>query len=119
MFLSPSQAPHPLYQPNNDLVVCKDPLCAALHPPGDYRCENPEQCDYEVEYADGGSSLGVLVRDVFSLNYINGIRFSPRLALGLVPRPKLSSISVILLLSKVHWSCKLPTAPSHFIYLLL
>ncbi|KAK6287233.1 PREDICTED: aspartic proteinase Asp1 [Theobroma cacao] len=76
------EAPHPLYRPTNDLVPCKDPLCAALHPPGDYKCENPEQCDYEVEYADGGSSLGVLVRDVFSLNYTNGIRLSPRLALG-------------------------------------
>ncbi|OMO61154.1 aspartic proteinase Asp1, partial [Corchorus olitorius] len=50
-------APHPLYRPNNDLVPCKDPLCAALHPPGDYKCESPDQCDYEVEYADGGSSL--------------------------------------------------------------
>ncbi|XVF61090.1 hypothetical protein PTKIN_Ptkin08bG0101400 [Pterospermum kingtungense] len=76
------EAPHPLYQPNNDLVVCKDPLCASLHPPGDYKCESPKQCDYEVEYADGGSSLGVLVRDVFSLNYENGIQLSPRLALG-------------------------------------
>ncbi|WRX08033.1 Xylanase inhibitor [Theobroma cacao] len=82
MLCYPNSAPHPLYRPTNDLVPCKDPLCAALHPPGDYKCENPEQCDYEVEYADGGSSLGVLVRDVFSLNYTNGIRLSPRLALG-------------------------------------
>lgn len=85
MFLSLSlQAPHPLYQPSNDLVACRHPLCAALHPPGDYKCESPDQCDYEVEYADGGSSLGVLVRDVFSLNYTNGVRLSPRLALGFV-----------------------------------
>ncbi|MBA0617100.1 hypothetical protein Godav_026574 [Gossypium davidsonii] len=76
------EAPHPLYQPSNDLVACRHPLCAALHPP-DYKCESPDQCDYEVEYADGGSSLGVLVRDVFSLNYTNGVRLSPRLALGL------------------------------------
>ncbi|OMP11807.1 Aspartic peptidase, partial [Corchorus olitorius] len=69
-------APHPLYRPNNDLVPCKDPLCAALHPPGDYKCESPDQCDYEVEYADGGSSLGVLVRNVFSLNYTNGVRLT-------------------------------------------
>ncbi|TYG92887.1 hypothetical protein ES288_A11G068000v1 [Gossypium darwinii] len=75
------EAPHPLYQPSNDLVACRHPLCAALHPP-DYKCESPDQCDYEVEYADGGSSLGVLVRDVFSLNYTNGVRLSPRLALG-------------------------------------
>ncbi|XP_010527074.1 PREDICTED: aspartic proteinase Asp1-like [Tarenaya hassleriana] len=76
------EAPHPLYEPSNDLIPCKDPLCKALHSHGDQRCEAPEQCDYEVEYADGGSSLGVLVRDVFSLNYTNGARLNPRLALG-------------------------------------
>ncbi|KAK4756353.1 hypothetical protein SAY87_006480 [Trapa incisa] len=76
-----TEAPHPLYQPNNDLVICRDPICASLQP-GDYRCESPQQCDYEVEYADGGSSLGVLVKDVFSLRLSSGIQLSPRLALG-------------------------------------
>ncbi|CAK9153431.1 unnamed protein product [Ilex paraguariensis] len=74
-------APHPLYKPNKDLVICKDPLCASLHP-GDHKCDNPEQCDYEVEYADGGSSIGVLVKDVLLLNLTSGIRLSPRLSLG-------------------------------------
>ncbi|CAK9316409.1 unnamed protein product [Citrullus colocynthis] len=73
---------HPLYQPSNDLVPCKDPLCMSLHSSMDHRCENPDQCDYEVEYADGGSSLGVLVRDVFPLNLTNGDPIRPRLALG-------------------------------------
>ncbi|KAJ7957066.1 Aspartic proteinase Asp1 [Quillaja saponaria] len=77
-----TEAPHPLYQPSNDLVPCKDPLCVSLHPPGQHKCENPEQCDYEIRYADHGSSLGVLVRDVFVLNYTNGIQIKPRLALG-------------------------------------
>ncbi|KAI3451613.1 hypothetical protein Pfo_008278 [Paulownia fortunei] len=72
---------HPLYRPSNDLVVCKDPLCASLHS-SDYKCDNPEQCDYEVEYADGGSSLGVLVNDFFTLNLTSGVRMSPRLTLG-------------------------------------
>lgn len=77
------EAPHPLYRPTNDLVPCKDPICDSLHPTPDHRCDdNPKQCDYEVEYADGGSSLGVLVRDIFALNYTNGGRLSPRLALG-------------------------------------
>ncbi|KAM7257352.1 hypothetical protein ACFE04_013093 [Oxalis oulophora] len=76
-----TEAPHPLYKPTNDLVVCKDSLCAALHP-RDYKCESPQQCDYEVDYADGGSSLGVLLRDSFTLNYANGGRITPRLALG-------------------------------------
>ncbi|GLT28154.1 hypothetical protein SLA2020_031060 [Shorea laevis] len=76
------EAPHPFYRPSNDLVPCRDPLCESLHPPGEHKCDNPHQCDYEVEYADGGSSLGVLVRDVFALNYTNGAPLNPRLALG-------------------------------------
>lgn len=78
------QTHHPLYRPSNDLVSCKDPLCASLHPPGAQRCDDAGQCDYEVEYADGGSSLGVLVRDAFSLNFSSGTQQKPRLALGLV-----------------------------------
>ncbi|KAI5672001.1 hypothetical protein M9H77_12365 [Catharanthus roseus] len=76
-----TRAPHPLYRPTNDIVVCRDPLCASLHS-GDYQCDSPEQCDYEVEYADGGSSLGVLVYDVFFFNCTGGARVSPRLAFG-------------------------------------
>lgn len=84
-----SQAPHPLYQPSNDLVACTDPLCLALHSPDTPRCENPKQCDYVVEYADGGSSLGVLVKDAFALNYRNGVQIKPHLALGLLNFSKL------------------------------
>ncbi|XP_021900374.1 aspartic proteinase Asp1 [Carica papaya] len=80
--VSCTETPHPLYRPSNDLVPSNDPLCIALHSPGNHQCQDPEQCDYEVEYADGGSSLGVLLRDVFALNYSNGIRIKPRLALG-------------------------------------
>ncbi|KAL8477418.1 hypothetical protein ACS0TY_029640 [Phlomoides rotata] len=72
---------HPLYRPTDDLVVCRDPLCASLHS-SDYKCDNPEQCDYEVEYADGGSSLGVLVNDYFTVNLTSGARTSPRLTIG-------------------------------------
>lgn len=76
-----TRAHHPFYKPNNDLVICNDPLCASLHS-GDYKCETLEQCDYEVEYADGGSSLGVLLNDVFSLKLSNGAKVNPHLALG-------------------------------------
>ena len=62
----------------------EDPICASLHAPGHHNCEDPTQCDYELEYADGGSSLGVLVKDAFAFNYTNGQRLNPRLALGLV-----------------------------------
>lgn len=76
-------APHPLYKPYNHLVACEDPLCALLHWPGSLRCETPEeQCDYEVEYADHGSSMGVLVQDIFPLKFSNGSTLGPRIAFG-------------------------------------
>ncbi|CAO2832403.1 unnamed protein product [Amaranthus hypochondriacus] len=76
-----TRAPHPLYKPSNDLISARDPLCAAVQPEH-YKCDSPDQCDYEVEYADGGSSLGVLVRDSMHFNLTNGHRQSPRVAIG-------------------------------------
>ncbi|KAL7605909.1 hypothetical protein Lser_V15G16464 [Lactuca serriola] len=98
-----TQAPHPYYRPNNDLVPCKDPLCASLHS-GDHRCDDPNQCDYEVEYADGGSSLGVLVNDVSLLNLTTGVRITPRLAIGCgydqIPGPSYQPLDGVLGLGK-------------------
>ncbi|KAL6208302.1 hypothetical protein ACLB2K_019253 [Fragaria x ananassa] len=72
-----------LYKPKNNLVQCEDPLCSAFHLPASYPCNTPsDQCDYEVEYADQGSSLGVLVRDYFPLKFTNGSQLGPRLAFG-------------------------------------
>lgn len=72
-----------LYKPKNNLVYCRDPSCAAMHSPGHPDCKNPnEQCDYEVQYADQGSSLGVLVKDNFPLQFYNGSSISPRLSFG-------------------------------------
>lgn len=76
-----TEGPHPLYRPNNDLVSCRDSICESLHSP-DYECENPRQCDYEVDYADGGSSLGVLLTDSMALNLTNGLLINPRLGIG-------------------------------------
>lgn len=78
------QTPHPLYRPSNDFVPCKDPLCASLQPTEDYTCEDPNQCDYEIEYADHYSTLGVLLNDVYLLNFTNGVQLKVRMALGLV-----------------------------------
>ncbi|KAK1347226.1 Aspartic proteinase Asp1 [Heracleum sosnowskyi] len=76
-------APHPLYKPSKDIVKCKDPLCAVFHLPTTVSCAIPEeQCDYEVEYADHGSSMGVLVKDIFPLKLTNGKTAVPRLAFG-------------------------------------
>ncbi|KAG2399358.1 Aspartic proteinase [Vigna angularis] len=77
-----SQTPHPLYRPSNDLVPCRHALCASLHHNDNYDCEVPHQCDYEVEYADHYSSLGVLLHDVYTLNFTNGVQLKVRMALG-------------------------------------
>jgi hypothetical protein len=56
-----------------------------MHWLGNSHCKDPkEQCDYEVTYADQGSSLGVLVKDYFPLQLTNGSIIGPRLAFGWV-----------------------------------
>ncbi|KAL0438113.1 UNVERIFIED_CONTAM: Aspartic proteinase Asp1 [Sesamum latifolium] len=76
-------APHSLYKPKRNLITCQDPLCAYLHGPGIHDCQaSQEQCDYEVDYADHGSSLGVLVKDSFPLKFTNGSVVTPQLAFG-------------------------------------
>ncbi|KAL8482204.1 hypothetical protein ACS0TY_027802 [Phlomoides rotata] len=78
-------APHSLYKPKKNIVTCQDPLCASLQGPADLleRCPTPqEQCDYQVDYADNGSSLGVLVKDVFPFKFTNGSTVAPQLAFG-------------------------------------
>lgn len=80
------QGPHPPYKPKKNIIACKDPMCSAFHWPSQLECKVPnEQCDYEVGYADHGSSLGVLVGDFFSLQLTNGTLAAPRLAFGFVP----------------------------------
>ncbi|XP_010479040.1 PREDICTED: aspartic proteinase Asp1 [Camelina sativa] len=71
------------YTPKANTVPCSDPICSALHWPNKPQCPNPkEQCDYEVEYADQGSSMGALVTDQFPLTTLNGAIVQPRLAFG-------------------------------------
>jgi len=74
-----------LYNPRGNLVPCKNTLCSNIHLPANLHCETPDdQCDYEVEYADHGSSLGVLVIDYIPLRLTNGSNSGPRLAFGWV-----------------------------------
>ncbi|KAG6432604.1 hypothetical protein SASPL_104185 [Salvia splendens] len=64
--------PHSLYKPKQNLITCVDPVCVSLHGPGNHHCQSPEeQCDYEIDYADHGSSLGVMVKDLFPLRLTN------------------------------------------------
>ncbi|GAY52146.1 hypothetical protein CUMW_139640 [Citrus unshiu] len=74
--------PESLYHPKNNVVACNDPFCSAFHLPENIRCEANDQCDYEVLYADHGSSLGVLVTDHFPLRLTNGSLLGPRLIFG-------------------------------------
>jgi hypothetical protein len=84
--VSCSKVPHPLYRPTkNKLVPCVDQMCAALHGglTGRHKCDSPkQQCDYEIKYADQGSSLGVLVTDSFALRLANSSIVRPGLAFG-------------------------------------
>ncbi|KAL4308666.1 hypothetical protein GQ457_01G028100 [Hibiscus cannabinus] len=73
-----------LYKPTGkNYVLCKDPICAALQAPNPTQCRNPnEKCGFQVEYADHGSVLGVVVSDSFPLRLVNGSDSSPQLAFG-------------------------------------
>ncbi|XP_011022860.1 PREDICTED: aspartic proteinase Asp1-like [Populus euphratica] len=77
-----TEAPHPYYKPSNNLVAWSDPICQYLRTSSDKGGENPGPCYYEVVYADGGSSFGILVKDAFNLNFTSEKHQSPLLALG-------------------------------------
>ncbi|XP_047327273.1 aspartic proteinase Asp1-like [Impatiens glandulifera] len=77
------KAPNKPYIPNKNVVFCKDPLCPFVHQYSSNVCKSPsDQCDYEVQYADYGSSLGVIVKDVVPLRFSNGSSQKPLLAFG-------------------------------------
>lgn len=72
-----------LYNPKNNRVPCSSSLCQAVSTGQKYNCDTPtEQCDYEVQYADLGSSLGVLLADYFPLRLTNSSLLQPRIAFG-------------------------------------
>ncbi|CAK9325421.1 unnamed protein product [Citrullus colocynthis] len=73
-----------LYRPHNNAVTREDPLCVALSSPAKAlrKNTNDDQCDYEVEYADHGSSIGVLVKDLVPMRLTNGKLITPNLGFG-------------------------------------
>ncbi|KAJ6709352.1 ASPARTYL PROTEASES [Salix koriyanagi] len=72
-----------LYNPKNNRVPCSSSLCQAVSTGQNYNCDTPaDQCDYEVQYADLGSSLGVLLSDYFPLRLTNSSLLQPRIAFG-------------------------------------
>ncbi|CAN6246232.1 unnamed protein product [Urochloa humidicola] len=69
-----AKGPHPLYKPTKEKIVPpRDLLCQELQGEQNY-CETCKQCDYEIEYADQSSSMGVLARDDMHLIATNGGR---------------------------------------------
>ncbi|CAD6249619.1 unnamed protein product [Miscanthus lutarioriparius] len=69
-----AKGPHPLYKPTKEKIVpLRDLLCQELQGNQNY-CQTCKQCDYEIEYADQSSSMGVLARDDMHLIATNGGR---------------------------------------------
>nr|CAD1826684.1 unnamed protein product [Ananas comosus var. bracteatus] len=64
------------------IVPPRDLLCQELQ--GNQKsCESCLQCDYEIEYADRSSSMGVLARDEMHLIATNGDREKLSFVLGM------------------------------------
>ncbi|KAJ0229188.1 Aspartyl protease APCB1 [Hirschfeldia incana] len=63
-----------LYTPRKGMLVrSAESLCVEVQKNQlTEHCEDCEQCDYEIEYADLSSSLGVLTKDEFHISLHNG-----------------------------------------------
>ncbi|GFP89824.1 aspartic proteinase asp1 [Phtheirospermum japonicum] len=79
-----SKPPPNHYDPTKgSLVSCGDPDCKSLGNLGNNDGMSPDApCRYVADYADGGSSTGVLVRYSFPLTLRNGTTVTPQLAFG-------------------------------------
>ncbi|XP_008813298.2 aspartyl protease APCB1 [Phoenix dactylifera] len=71
-----AKGPHPLYKPTKGKIVPPgDSMCLEMQSNQNLGyCESCPQCDYEIEYADHSSSMGVLARDQMYLTVANGGR---------------------------------------------
>jgi hypothetical protein len=73
------QGAHPLYRPAPaNLVPASDPLCQRV------QHDNPNQCDYDISFADGSSSMGVHVRDNMQFISEDGERENADIVFGYV-----------------------------------
>lgn len=75
-----------MYKPaRGNVVPSADSLCIEVqkNPMNGYQ-GSFQQCDYEIQYADHSSSLGVLVRDDLHLATANGSKTKLNLAFGSV-----------------------------------
>ncbi|XP_023734786.1 aspartyl protease APCB1 [Lactuca sativa] len=82
--ISCSKGAHPYYKPTRgNLLSSKDSFCFDFkHTSKSGSCESCTQCDYEIEYADHSSSLGVLSRDEIRLVNINNTSIDSKIIIG-------------------------------------
>ncbi|XP_055831799.1 aspartyl protease APCB1 [Solanum dulcamara] len=75
---------HPLYKPRNvNMIPLKNPYCVEVQENLRSKyCDNCHQCDYEIEYADRSSSVGVLAKDELQLVLANGTGTKPNVVFG-------------------------------------
>ncbi|WVZ81616.1 hypothetical protein U9M48_028971 [Paspalum notatum var. saurae] len=67
---------HPLYRPaRGSKIPASDPLCEGAQ-------HSSDQCDYDVNYADGSSSMGAYVRDNMQLISEDGERENADIVFG-------------------------------------
>ncbi|XP_010265187.1 PREDICTED: aspartyl protease APCB1 isoform X3 [Nelumbo nucifera] len=79
--ISCAKGPHPLYKPSKGKIVPpRDSLCLEVQTSGS--CETCQQCDYEIEYADRSSSMGVLAMDDLPLMIANGTEVTSNFVFG-------------------------------------
>ena len=89
------QGPHQWYSPSSaDIINCDSDLCRAAQTGHIQGCTKSgdgtsppslslrQQCDYDLYYADGSSSQGVLVRDRLLFLHPSGALRSTLLTLG-------------------------------------
>lgn len=69
-----AKGPHQLYKPSRSKIVSpKDLLCTEIQRNlKTTYCDTCQQCDYQIEYADHSSSIGVLAKDKLTLLVSNG-----------------------------------------------
>ncbi|ONK61353.1 uncharacterized protein A4U43_C08F29000 [Asparagus officinalis] len=79
-----AKGPHPLYKPTKGKIVQpRDSLCQEVQRNLNSKyCDSCQQCDYEIEYADHSSSMGVLAQDDMHLVIANGDRARFNFAFG-------------------------------------
>ncbi|KAJ4959678.1 hypothetical protein NE237_019588 [Protea cynaroides] len=82
--ISCAKGPHPYYKPaKGKLVPHQDSLCTEVQISQNHeQPESGEQCDYEIEYADLSSSMGVLARDDLQLKIANGSEMQSNFVFG-------------------------------------